>query len=291
MATLPPRKRKEPYAARHRSEDMPEGVRPIIQDDPPAKPGTGATKTRRRKPQHNETKAPAAPASPGGPSAKQKRHEAVTEAARDYANRKAYQATNTKPSVTGRAAAGAASGGVAGAALAGPPGAVAGAALGGTAGAFAGRKAKKAYKAAMSASPGMRRIIVAEFLICMIIIALSPMTDRRKDELPTAFMKRMTAVMALFFILGLTSNAGRGAAKLAAGFGGLVSVTLAISNRDLFMKIGAVFGSPQSRQGGRTDRFATPDDAGRIGHRMQRVIEQTEPGPDIPPLGNPASIR
>jgi hypothetical protein len=88
-----------------------------------------------------------------------------------------------------------------------------------------------------------RRAIVAEFAVCIIIAALSPLTDKRKTEAPGAFMKRMSALMALFLILGLISSFGRTASRLAAGLGGLVTVALAVSERDLFTKVGGIFGS------------------------------------------------
>jgi hypothetical protein len=127
--------------------------------------------------------------------------------------------------------------------LGGPVGAGVGAGLGGVGGAIAGSKAKKAYKAAVSGNAGARRIIVAEFALCIVIAALSPLTDRKKTEPASGWMKRMTAIVGLFFILGLVSAAGRGSARFAAGLGGLVTVALAISQRDLFMKLGSIFAS------------------------------------------------
>jgi len=198
------------------------------------------------------TRKPASsPPAPRGPSraaakpdassdARERRRDALEEG-RAYAHRQAVRATQGRPSTTGRAAAGAVAGGATGAALGGPPGAAVGAGLGGVGGAIAGSKAKRAYKAATSASPGARRIIVTEFALCLVIAALSPLTDRNKAEKPGAWMKRMTAIMGLFFILGLISTAGRGAAKFAAGLGGLVTVGLIISERDLFMKVGTIF--------------------------------------------------
>lgn len=57
-------------------------------------------------------------------------------------------------------------------------------------------------------------------------------------------MKRMTAIMGLFFILAIISAAGRGSAKIAAGLGGLVAIVLLVSERDLFTKLASVFASP-----------------------------------------------
>jgi hypothetical protein len=115
--------------------------------------------------------------------------------------------------------------------------------VGGIGGAIGGARAKKAYKAAMRTNGRARQAIVAEFAVCIVIAALSPLTDRRKTETPGGFMKRMTALMAVFLILGLISSFGRTASRLAAGVGGLVTVALAVSERDLFTKVGGIFGS------------------------------------------------
>jgi hypothetical protein len=95
----------------------------------------------------------------------------------------------------------------------------------------------------MRTSPHARRLIVVEFTVCMVIVALSPLTDRKRDEPPGAWMKRMTAVMGLFFILALLSAGGRGLSRFAAGLGGLVAVTLAVSERDLFVKVAQIMRS------------------------------------------------
>lgn len=127
--------------------------------------------------------------------------------------------------------------------------------VGGTGGALAGAKAKKAYKMALRSNLGARRAIVAEFMVCMVVVALSPLTDRKANEGPVVFMRRMTAVMALFFILGLISAAGRGASQFAAGFGGLVTVALVLSNRDLFTKLSTLFeGTKAGKHLDRPDR-------------------------------------
>lgn len=237
------------YTPKHGADDS---------GDPPARPGTkgGPGKTRRRGPQH-ATGAPTRPVTGAArTSQRNARVGRVADAAGDFATRQALKRTDGKPSVTGRAVAGAAAGTAAGAALGGPAGAAAGAVLGGTGGALAGAKAKKAYKLAMHSSLGARRAVVAEFLVCMVVIGLSPLTDKRRQEPSVTFMRRMTAVMAVFLILGLLSGAGRTAGKVAAGFGGLVTAAVVISNRDLFMKIGDLFGGRSGKAVGKV----TPED-------------------------------
>lgn len=77
-----------------------------------------------------------------------------------------------------------------------------------------------------------RRVLIAEFALCMVILAFSPMTG--KAPTASAFMKRASAIMGLFFLLGLVSTGGRGASRAAAGFGGLVTLVLLISDRSIF---------------------------------------------------------
>lgn len=172
----------------------------------------------------------------------------LSDEARAYANRAAMRASGGKPSVVGRAGAGAAAGAASGAALGSvvpgigtAVGAGTGAAVGGVGGGISGARAKRAYKASMRGDAGARRIIIAEFAVCIVIAALSPLTDRSRDEPAGAWMKRMTAIMGLFFILALLSAGGRGMARAAAGFGGIVTVVLAVSERDLFVKIAQIF--------------------------------------------------
>lgn len=172
------------------------------------------------------------------------------QAAREYANRQAFKATTGKPSVVGRATAGAAAGAATGLAVGGPVGAAVGGAVGGVGGGVGGARAKKAYKAAERAAngaTGARRIIVAEFAICAVVVALSPLTDAAKQEKPGAWMKRMSAVMGVFLVLALVSAAGRGPARAAAGFGGLVALVLAISDRNLFARLAEIFNSTNDK--------------------------------------------
>lgn len=172
--------------------------------------------------------------------------------------------------MTGRAVSGGAAGVAAGATLGSivpGVGTAAGAAVGGTVGtvggAVSGAKAKKAYKAAMRTSPGAHKALVAEFGVCITIVALSPLTDRRKDDTPGHFMKRLTAVLGLFFVLGLVSAGGRSMARVASAFGGLIAVVLAVSERDLFTKLATVFTSTEDAPAGGTgpsgDFIPTPD--------------------------------
>lgn len=239
---------------------------PKVSDSAPGREGTkGPSETRRRGAQHEarDSKPPTVPAILGGTPAKAPAKKAApkkaapkkaapakaaggklsraADAARDFSNSQAVRMTGGRPSVTGRAAGGAAAGVAAGAALGGPAGAVAGGTIGGVGGALAGRKAKKAYDMAAHSHAGARRLIIVEFLLCMVVAGLTPITDEKKQEGPGGFMKRMTAIMGVFLLLGLLSAAGRGSARFAAGLGGVITVALVISNRSVFMTITRIF--------------------------------------------------
>lgn len=174
---------------------------------------------------------------------RERKTAAAAGEANEYARRAAIRATSGKPSVTGRATAGAAGGAAAGGAVGGPVGAGAGAVIGAIGGGASGAKAKREYRKALrrTDTAGPRRLLVAEFLVCAVVTAFSPLTDPAGDEKPGTTMKRFTAVMGLFFILGLVSAAGRSSARLAAGFGGLLTVALLVSKRDLFVTLARIF--------------------------------------------------
>lgn len=79
-----------------------------------------------------------------------------------------------------------------------------------------------------------KRLLVAEFVLCMAVLAFSPLAKKRSSDTPAGFMKRASAIMGLFFVLGLISTAGRGSARTASAFGGLITLVLLISDRSIF---------------------------------------------------------
>lgn len=189
------------------------------------------------------------PRAPAGPNSKERRARAVAGELRDVAYRQAIASRGGgKPSVAGSAGKGAVAGGATGAALGtaiGGPGlgtgigAVAGGAIGGAGGAVGGARAKKRWRAER-AGP-YRKWLVIEFAVCIVIAALSPLTADETEKRAGPWMKRMSAIMALFLILGLISAGGRGAGKFAAGVGGLVAIGLMISQRNLFGRLADIF--------------------------------------------------
>ncbi len=90
----------------------------------------------------------------------------------------------------------------------------------------------------------MSRALVAEFLICMMILGLSPLAKAQGETKASAFMKTGTAMAGVFVILGLISAIGPKSSRTAAAFGGLVTLALLIDQRSVFGKIVEIFNSP-----------------------------------------------
>lgn len=141
-------------------------------------------------------------------------------------------------------------------AVAGPEGAVVGA----TAGAAAGHKKAKEEKAAkagdrvgggigraVTGNSG-RKMLLAEFFICIIILGLSPLgnapnagsQDGTATDTTSAatgagqFMLKGTATAGLFLVLGLIAAIGPNVAKYAAGIGGLVTLAVVFNAANSF---------------------------------------------------------
>jgi hypothetical protein len=178
---------------------------------------------------------------------------AAGQAAGQLATRRAL--AGQEPTVSGHAVTGALAGASAGATLGSAVpgvgnaiGAGVGGAVGTAAGALGGAKAKKAFKKATRKDPGARKALIVEFLVCLLIVVLSPLNPKHKGEGFTPWVKRTTAVMFLFVLLGVLSAAGRGAAKLAVALGGLMTVVLALSQRDLIVTVTSLFGPSDENQ-------------------------------------------
>lgn len=198
---------------------------------------------------------PKAPGSPG--PAPKLPHEQFADKGHAVQQASSIGATG-KPSATRSAlhgaGGGAATGAAVGAAFGGVgavPGAVIGATLGGAGGAAKGHAAKRAARKAKLAALGPgRQMLVAEFLVCMVILALSPLTDKHQSEGAPVLLKRGAAICATFFILGLIGASGRGAAKVAASLGALITLSLVVSDRDIFSALANKMGATSSEPSG-----------------------------------------
>lgn len=171
-----------------------------------------------------------------------------------------------KKSVVGRGAAGAVKGGTTGAAagaaigsivpgvgtaVGGVVGGAGGAALGGAGGAVGAARENAANR------PGYQKMLVAEFLVCIVLTALSPIADTSNAK---DFMKRGSAVFAVFLILGVVSGFGEKPGKVAAALGGLITLGLVVDRSSVFSKLVTTLGSgaEPAQESGPPDNPRTP---------------------------------
>lgn len=125
--------------------------------------------------------------------------------------------------------------GAAGGAPAGPEGAAVGAVLGALTGGGGGKGKRR--------GPG-NRALVAEFVICMAMLAMSPLVDSGGSVTTGKWMKKGSATAAVFIILGFVSSMGESAKKVAAGLGLLMTLSVLLNERSVFgVLVKAVGGS------------------------------------------------
>lgn len=81
---------------------------------------------------------------------------------------------------------------------------------------------------------GSQRVLLAEFIVCLLLLGLHPLARPEGEVTGAAWMKRGTAVCFLFVVLGMTSSIGPKAQRAAAMFGGLIAIVLLIDQRSAF---------------------------------------------------------
>lgn len=100
-------------------------------------------------------------------------------------------------------------------------------------------KAKKAVSWAWS---GNRRLLTAQYLLCVVVLGLGWMVapaagtsgqgSKASSETTTRAMIKFSALSGLFFLLAIVSAGGKGAAKTATALGTLVSATYLFTSSD-----------------------------------------------------------
>jgi hypothetical protein len=176
------------------------------------------------------------PSTATAPKASTNRGQVAKDVAVSYANRP-HKKTSVRGGVAKGAVAGAGTGATLGSIVPGvgtAVGAGVGAAVGGAAGGVSAHREKAAERAAGRGSA--QQLLVAEFIVCMILLALSPMSSD-KEIAPKDWMKRGSAMCALFLVLGLVSHGSAAVAKVCAAFGGIVTVALLVDQRSVFTVI------------------------------------------------------
>lgn len=118
------------------------------------------------------------------------------------------------------------------------------------------------------------KALVAEFVICMLILLLSPLTNGGGDVTVAKFMKKGSATAGVFVILGFVSVGGPTARKVASGLGLLMTATILLNERSVFGEIvKAVSGEGVSTVSGSTGTGSA------------------DSGTPLTPGGNPESLQ
>jgi hypothetical protein len=124
----------------------------------------------------------------------------------------------------------------------------------------AGPKAKK-HSLIGEDGGGSQRIIAAEFIACVFLIGVTPIVQRNPQNghlyVADDFL-RLTAVCGLFFVLALTGNTARGS-KLAAAFGGLVTLGVLYNTTNTLTSITKIFTGAQTAKGSEVAASAGTD--------------------------------
>ena len=122
-----------------------------------------------------------------------------------------------------------------------------------------GKKSKGALAGLTGAGPklnlkgggGAHKLVIAEFILCVVMIGLTPILMRKPDNghlyVPNDFV-RLTAVCLLFFALALLSNSPR-SSKFAAAFGGLVTLGVIFNASGSIKVVGSIFTNAGTHKG------------------------------------------
>ena len=80
---------------------------------------------------------------------------------------------------------------------------------------------------------GNRKLLTAEFVVCIVILGLGTLLapEGSKDGLPRAMVK-FSGLSAVFFILALASAGGQGSARAATAIGALMTTAYVFTSSD-----------------------------------------------------------
>jgi hypothetical protein len=141
-------------------------------------------------------------------------------------------------------------------------------------------KADKAILDTVAPQSAARKYLLAEFCACMVVLGFSPLTG--KAPTAGAWMKRGSAIMGVFFVLGLVATAGRGASRAAAGFGALVTLVLLISDRSIFVTLAKKFGKGvgEDSDDDGADWADEPENLDPMGDAVDGGVSKLDPATD-----------
>ena len=94
--------------------------------------------------------------------------------------------------------------------------------------------------------------VVAEFVLCVVLLGATPLLTRKPDSTGKLYQAndfvRLTAVSLVFFVLALSAN-GQKSSRIAAAFGGLVTVGMLYNTRQSWAALGSIFVNQQQTKG------------------------------------------
>jgi cytochrome c biogenesis factor len=110
------------------------------------------------------------------------------------------------------------------------------------------------------------KVIVAEFVLVVILVAVAPFTRKQRDNLSPYYgqdLVQLVAIMAAYFILGLVAQTGQSSARIAAWFGGLLALGIGLGEAAYLAKVFDLFGAIQAKTASSTDGESQgPQDVG-----------------------------
>ena len=111
------------------------------------------------------------------------------------------------------------------------------------------RKVRTQYRA--NVTTNYEKVIVAEFIVVVLLVAVAPFTRKNRDGLSPYYgqdLVQLVAIMAAYFILGLVAQGGQGSARVAAWFGGLLAVGIGLGEAAYLAKVFDLFGAVQAKK-------------------------------------------
>lgn len=111
---------------------------------------------------------------------------------------------------------------------------------------------------------GARKMLVTEFVVCSVILALSPLSGKHGTDDVHAWIRRWFAITGLFFMLGLAATGGDKIGRIAAASGAIVTAALLFNDADVFTNLMSHLASQptpkrtSTQQGGATGKGQIP---------------------------------
>lgn len=113
---------------------------------------------------------------------------------------------------------------------------------------------------------GARKLLVAEFLACVVILALAPLSTKHRGDDVHAWIRRWFGISGLFLFLALAATAGDRVGRIAAASGLVATAALVFNDADVILNLLAA-----------------------LSHGPAGAIPQPKPGQTLPIPGSPGS--